>query len=310
MKLFSIENERLPEPFRKKPIILTLQDRITLLVGSFTLLPLRVVLLIPSVFIVWMTSNVGLIGMNEQMPAFGYRRKLQNFNKCLVRIIMRVCFGFTSPKITGELLPAFVAPVIAVAPHTSMFDFLVGCWLEPWHLCSGLVRDESRRCPILGTILRFHQMVFVSRGDSRSRGKAIRAITQRLDGAGWGRLIIFPEGTTTNGGFLLPFKKGAFLFGSRTHFVHPVIMTYPNRIDSTTWTLGNGSLLEIFLLIVRAMARLVNKVEIKVLPGVEVGPNDNPDELAERVRKDVGRKMGVYLYNEDISAAEEILHAQ
>ena len=46
------------------------------------------------------------------------------------------------------------------------------------------------------------------------------------------QLLLFPEGTTTNGDFLLPFKTGAFLTGAP---VQPVLLRYRWRRFSMAW---------------------------------------------------------------------------
>lgn len=55
------------------------------------------------------------------------------------------------------------------------------------------------------------------------------AVRRRMDDAAAGRLpgarplLLFPEGTTTNGRYLLPFKTGAFLAGQP---LQPVVIRY------------------------------------------------------------------------------------
>uniref|UniRef100_A0A7N0UPN6 Phospholipid/glycerol acyltransferase domain-containing protein n=1 Tax=Kalanchoe fedtschenkoi TaxID=63787 RepID=A0A7N0UPN6_KALFE len=50
-------------------------------------------------------------------------------------------------------------------------------------------------------------------------------------------MMLFPEGTTTNGDYLLPFKTGAFL--SKTP-VLPVILRYPYQRLSPAWDSISG----------------------------------------------------------------------
>ena len=152
----SLQDSSRPVSFWEKKIIITPGDKVRLLIGSFTLLPLRLILLVPSFLIIWCSSSIGLLGMDENKPASGFRRRLQNCNYFVARFVIRICLGFIFPKITGDILPAEEAPILVVAPHTSVFD----CWVLFWFgdgTC--LVRDENKNTPFLGTILRFHQMV-------------------------------------------------------------------------------------------------------------------------------------------------------
>ena len=49
--------------------------------------------------------------------------------------------------------------------------------------------------------------------------------------------IEFTEGTTTNGGYVLPFKTGAFLARAP---VQPVILKYPFKRFSPAWDTISG----------------------------------------------------------------------
>ena len=124
-----------PVSIWEKKIVLGLGDKICLLIGCFTLLPLRIIILIPSLLLIWVSSRLGLLGMDEDKPASGFRRILQDFNYFVARFIVRVCFGFLSPKIIGDVLPCTQAPILVVAPHTSIFDFWVVCWFGSGDLC-------------------------------------------------------------------------------------------------------------------------------------------------------------------------------
>ncbi|KAF8724365.1 hypothetical protein HU200_021397 [Digitaria exilis] len=50
-------------------------------------------------------------------------------------------------------------------------------------------------------------------------------------------MLLFPEGTTTNGDYLLPFKTGAFLASAP---VQPVILRYPYKRFSPAWDSMDG----------------------------------------------------------------------
>ena len=109
--------------------------------------------------------------------------------------------------------------------------------------------------------------------------------------------LSFPEGTTNVGASLLPFKKGAFLPGD--HLIHPVVLRYPNRVDCTTWTLGNGGTIGLFI---RAMASLYNKAEVKVMPAVT--PAGDPLICGEDIRRAMGEVVGMYFFKGDLRDAE------
>uniref|UniRef100_A0A3B5LE97 Lysophosphatidylcholine acyltransferase 4 n=1 Tax=Xiphophorus couchianus TaxID=32473 RepID=A0A3B5LE97_9TELE len=72
-----------------------------------------------------------------------------------------------------------------------------------------------------------------SRKDPESRKEAVVKLNERLTSKGyWPQMLMFPEGTTTNGRALIKFKPGAFLAGVP---VQPVLLRYPNKVVSALW---------------------------------------------------------------------------
>merc|ERR1719188_1526966 len=124
------------------------------------------------------------------------------------------------------------APLL-VSNHTSYLDGLVLA------ACLGFPRvvamAGSRKVPIVGKLMEEMDCVFVDRSSNDSRRSTLEAITQHC--ASWtpGRrsMMIFPEGTTSNGQGLLPFRRGAFAAGLP---VRPVILVYTGQWDPASTT--------------------------------------------------------------------------
>jgi 1-acyl-sn-glycerol-3-phosphate acyltransferase len=91
-----------------------------------------------------------------------------------------------------------------------------------------LVKAEVARWPIVGSCARALHTVFVQREDPLSRVAArdgLRAMLARGLSVG-----VFPEGTTTAGPGLLPFRPGAFQIAANLGLtVVPVAVSYPDR---------------------------------------------------------------------------------
>merc|ERR1711879_236 len=104
------------------------------------------------------------------------------------------------------------SPVI-IANHISYLDggILTTLFKSP----KVVAMSGTRSVPIAGQIAEEMEAVFVDRGSSESRQSALNDIFTHC--AEWKPkmrpMLIFPEGTTTNGEGLLPFKKGAFVAG-------------------------------------------------------------------------------------------------
>jgi 1-acyl-sn-glycerol-3-phosphate acyltransferase len=74
--------------------------------------------------------------------------------------------------------------------------------------CSVLVKKELFRTPILGTGMKMAQLVPVDRSNREAAIESVQAATSILrQGL---HMVIYPEGTRSTDGRLLPFKKGPF----------------------------------------------------------------------------------------------------
>lgn len=124
------------------------------------------------------------------------------FAKHQARLLMRLCGVRT--RIRGlERLGA--GPYIFTPNHQSHFDIAALLGLLP-----GVTRFAAKREmfaePILGAVMRTLGMVPIDRDDPSASIERLQRIA--LDG---GSLVIFPEGTRSPDGALLPFRKGAFV---------------------------------------------------------------------------------------------------
>ena len=100
--------------------------------------------------------------------------------------------------------PLHASRAVYVSNHVSHFDIpVLGSVLKG----SFVAKDDMARWPVAGFMARLQQTVFISR-DPRA-GKAVTdCIAAQLRS---GRsLILFPEGTTSNGSSVLPFKSSLF----------------------------------------------------------------------------------------------------
>jgi lysophosphatidylcholine acyltransferase/lyso-PAF acetyltransferase len=129
--------------------------------------------------------------------------------------------------------------------HTSWLDIVATMWTS----CpSFLAKEEISRIPVIAQVSNSIQSVYVKRGDTKEkRAEIIKVILQRQLDAEKGlfpKLLIFPEGATTNGSCLIQFKKGAFL---SLRSVQPLFIEYWNttKVSTSMDVLGFGSHLAI-----------------------------------------------------------------
>ncbi|MGH9404476.1 MAG: lysophospholipid acyltransferase family protein [Terriglobia bacterium] len=96
--------------------------------------------------------------------------------------------------------------VVFMANHQSNADPPLIIGLLPPVLI--LTKEEFFAVPVLGRAMRLRGFIPV---DRRNREKAIRAVNQAAEALAAGKsFLVFPEGTRSEDGRLLPFKKGVF----------------------------------------------------------------------------------------------------
>ena len=95
-------------------------------------------------------------------------------------------------------------PLLIVANHTSYLDIeILGALVRG----SFVAKAEVATWPMFGWLAKLQRTVFVDRRPTQA-GKQKDAITARLEKGE--RLILFPEGTTSEGNRVLPFKRALF----------------------------------------------------------------------------------------------------
>jgi 1-acyl-sn-glycerol-3-phosphate acyltransferase len=99
-------------------------------------------------------------------------------------------------------------------------------------------------------------------------------------------VFIAPEGTISNGEYLLRFKTGAFVTDLQ---VLPVVIKYPNT--SASWYTNVNPAFTIFAL----LCNVWNNVEITGLPLCYRYGWETPQDFCERVRKNMSTQSGIPL---------------
>jgi lyso-ornithine lipid O-acyltransferase len=121
-------------------------------------------------------------------------------------------------------------PVLFVSNHSSYLDITVLGALIPG---SFIAKTEVAGWPFFGLLAKLQRTVFVERKARAEVGKQRDDIGGRLDAGD--SLILFPEGTSSDGNRTLPFKTALFAvaarrIGDRPLTVQPVSVT-PTRLD-------------------------------------------------------------------------------
>ncbi|TXG52269.1 hypothetical protein EZV62_021438 [Acer yangbiense] len=195
-------------------------------------------------------------------------------------------------------------PGAIISNHVSYLDIL-------YHMSSSFSSFVAKRSvaklPLVGLISKCLGCVYVQRESKSSDFKGVSGVvTDRVKEAHQDKsaplMMLFPEGTTTNGDFLLPFKTGAFL--ARVP-VLPVILRYPYKRFSPAWDSIAGARHVLLLL-----CQFVNHMEVTRLPVYNPSQQekDDPKLYAENVRRLMATEGNMIM--SDIGLAEKrIYHA-
>ncbi|XP_070777716.1 lysophosphatidylcholine acyltransferase 1 [Enoplosus armatus] len=257
----------------------TMTEKIQIGLMSVTVFPVRLLLVSFLMLLAWPFAFTASLGRSDFViePQSWWRR----FVDLCLRVIMRAmwfCGGFHWIKVKGERAAPSEVPILTVAPHSSYFDAIP----VTMTMCSIVTKLESRSIPVWGTLISYIRPVFVFRSDQDSRRKTVEEIKRRARSGGeWPQIMIFPEGTCTNRSGLILFKAGAFIPGLP---VQPVVLRYPNKLDTVTWTWQGPGAFKILWL---TLCQPHNPMEIEYLPIYTPSDEEkeNPALFANNVRK-------------------------
>lgn len=147
------------------------------------------------------------------------------------------------------------SPCVLVANHVSYFDPLIIAGLSP---CTAVAKREVSGWPCIGELCRRLGVLFVDRDDRVSGARTLRAALRLLEQGV--SVLVFPEGSTTRGDRVLPFKRG--IFGAAQLAGVPIVPV-ALRYDGThaPWV-GNDTFLPHY---VRTMAKPYTRVDVEFL---------------------------------------------
>ncbi|KAL0725900.1 hypothetical protein Bca4012_040499 [Brassica carinata] len=277
-------------------------EKVKLAVAMVTLVPVRFILAMSILVLYYLVCRVFTLfsapyrgaeeGEEEEEDVQedyahmgGWRRSvIVGCGRFLSRVLLFV-FGFywipetTSSEEGDKEEPE--RPGVIVSNHVSYLDIL-------YHMSASFPSFVAKRSvgklPLVGLISKCLGCVYVQREAKSPDFKGVSGtVNERVREAHRNKsaptIMLFPEGTTTNGDYLLTFKTGAFLAGTP---VLPVILKYPYERFSVAWDTISGARHVLFLL-----CQFVNHLEVIRLPVYYPSQEekDNPKLYASNVRK-------------------------
>lgn len=241
-------------------------------------------------------------------PLSKWRRLLLSLSSPLIRSILFVTFGiyhirhkeqteFSSEYYNAERDKTVKRAYVIVANHLGYIDILV---LMYSFRGSFVAKGECERTPVVGILARALQCMFVHEGQSLTNQLVRRVKTtwdchqireqqKRCGDAGcmtcMTSLVIFPEGTTTNGFSMIPFRTGVFNAGVA---LKPICIQFPHKHFNLSW-----ETIRFRDHVFRTLTQVVNNVEFTELP-VYV-PSAQEVENTKLFSRNVQFEMGLAL---------------
>ena len=115
--------------------------------------------------------------------------------------------------------------------HQSMLDIIVLEEVHPKNLC-WIAKKEILEMPIFGKILSVPKMIPIDRNNPRAMPKIIAEVKDRLEQNR--PIMIFPEGTRSDGRSLLEFHSGAKIIAQKLNLkVQPIVIVGSKKILDT-----------------------------------------------------------------------------
>jgi 1-acyl-sn-glycerol-3-phosphate acyltransferase len=199
-------------------------------------------------------SRVALRRMNISVDAVGYNAKMMSERNFLL-----------------------------VGNHMSYMDILVECTIQPSVFVTSV---DMGHVPVLGKLAALGGSVFVER---RHRGQVDQDLKAMSDVLREGfNVMIFPEGTSTDGKQILPFKKSLLMSAVEAGVdILPVCLKYteingepfsPANADTICWY-GDMTFTPHFL---KLMTIKSLKAEVHFLEPIPVSKDSTRNELAEK----------------------------
>ncbi len=166
---------------------------------------------------------------------------------------------------------------LLVCNHLSYLDIITLSALVP---CAFVAKREVRSWPLFGWLARAAGTIFVDRNRRSNTGSAIMQIREALDS---GLLVVlFPEGTSSNGSTVLPFRSSLLEAA--------VLSQAPIAAAGLDYHLRHGSVAD-EVCYWRDMTLLPHLLNLFGKPEIEVDVHFSPAQVRAKDRKLIARQL-------------------
>lgn len=277
-------------------------NRTELMIGGIFLFPLRAVGFLIAVTWGWITLHILTLvfkikDYKEEQPEMFIK-----LSRCVVRAACRATLFFVGffhipieeKKFNPEKYPELickknVSSTLFVSNHVSYLDIIY--FLASADTPCFVAKAETIKIPLISLYAQVIQCIFVNRESTQARLAVLNDLKERVSKLNQGRrfskMVVFPEGTTTNGKGLISFKKG------------PFVLETPLKLMGLKYG-GNFSpcyhLVDVIDSIFCVLSQFRNELKIIQIEGV-IEPKGQMDwnVFAESVRQVMSNEFGLIL---------------
>ena len=205
---------------------------------------------------------------------------IQHWAKRLLRILK------IKITLSGEVLKFLGKDsYLVVSNHISWLDIPVIFSLKPITFVSA---TDIKTWPIIGMLAKISGAIFVDRDRKSSLIEVIQAMNQHFKNDKQS-ICIFPEGITSNGYQVLPFKSNLFQSAFESNkLLLPLSIKYKenNVITNRTSFHGSTTLLQSFKRVAKS-----NHIEVDVNIGYPMKPTQSRKDLSLKLQKAIALKI-------------------
>jgi lysophosphatidylcholine acyltransferase/lyso-PAF acetyltransferase len=273
-------------------------NKTEMIIGGIFLLPVRCLLFFVSLFTGWVCLKVlilvyGVKDLTCEQPA-----AFIHWSKKVIRLTSRFTLLMTGfyniPVIVKKYKDVYSKlefsktsqTSIIISNHVSYMDIIY--YLSRSETPGFIAREETSQLPFIGTFARILQCLFLDRKSRDTRLDVLNSLKTRVEkikgGLNYNNILIFPEGTTTNGRCIINFKKGAFVTETPLKIVS---LRYDSKFSPSF------NMIDMIDSLLALLMQFSNSLKIIEIEGV-VGPKKGVkwEEFAEDVRDMMCEELG------------------
>lgn len=198
-----------------------------LFIGMVLFAWIKIPLVLLTIVGAWVAIKVVTYGKNIEEADQKLKEKIQLIGKIAGRSFLLSCGIFVDTKEVSVDYTKYLGKdyekkenhyqqwsrcAATISNHVSWLDIMI---LIGQKGNGFITSDKVASFPFVGTVCTWLGSIYVSRLDKESRANTIKMLDEKMKNIAlnkeYSELAIFPEGTTSNGRYLLPFKQGAFM---------------------------------------------------------------------------------------------------